>query len=35
MSDADVFAAQDTAHDLCEVNCGKIRQGIKCPVRVK
>jgi len=32
MTDADKFAAQDTAHDLCEENCGKTILGVECPV---
>ena len=32
VSDADRFAAQDTAHDLCEVNCGRTILGVECPV---
>ncbi len=33
MSDADRFAAQDTAHDLCDYNCGQIMQGVECPAK--
>lgn len=29
-SDADRFAAQDTAHDACEVDCGNIILGQSC-----
>jgi hypothetical protein len=30
MTDADQFVAQDTAHDLCEVDCGQLRHGVFC-----
>jgi hypothetical protein len=32
MDDATRFALQDSAHELCEENCGKTRHGISCPI---
>lgn len=32
MDDATLFALQDSAHELCEENCGKTRHGVDCPI---
>lgn len=35
MTDADLFAAKDTAHDMCEINCGQTIIGAECPISIR